>query len=104
MVSCLSLFQDADSNEDYPLSLHDGLPIYDSLSRAVIQWPGQRFSANGAPSGASSRSEEHTSELQSLAYPVCRLLLEKTKQKNRASTQSRLLAQLQHGAAACARR
>src|SRR2546425_4725545 len=29
----------------------------------------------------SSRSEEHTSELQSLAYLVCRLLLEKKKQK-----------------------
>src|SRR3989441_8458638 len=30
-----------------------------------------------------SRSEEHTSELQSLAYLVCRLLLEKKKKKNR---------------------
>src|SRR2546425_8848908 len=29
------------------------------------------------------RSEEHTSELQSLAYLVCRLLLEKKKTKNR---------------------
>src|SRR2546425_9586692 len=29
----------------------------------------------------SSRSEEHTSELQSLAYLVCRLLLEKKKKK-----------------------
>src|SRR3989441_9594477 len=29
------------------------------------------------------RSEEHTSELQSLAYLVCRLLLEKKKKKNR---------------------
>src|SRR2546425_8996268 len=29
---------------------------------------------------ASARSEEHTSELQSLAYLVCRLLLEKKKQ------------------------
>src|SRR2546425_6124481 len=29
-----------------------------------------------------SRSEEHTSELQSLAYLVCRLLLEKKKKKN----------------------
>src|SRR2546425_11237397 len=32
---------------------------------------------------AYSRSEEHTSELQSLAYLVCRLLLEKKKKKNR---------------------
>src|SRR2546425_6057728 len=30
----------------------------------------------------SGRSEEHTSELQSLAYLVCRLLLEKKKKKN----------------------
>src|SRR2546425_7403093 len=30
----------------------------------------------------SLRSEEHTSELQSLAYLVCRLLLEKKKNKN----------------------
>src|SRR5687767_15184771 len=32
-----------------------------------------------ARGGYSSRSEEHTSELQSLAYLVCRLLLEKKK-------------------------
>src|SRR3989441_3063998 len=30
---------------------------------------------------AEERSEEHTSELQSLAYLVCRLLLEKKKKK-----------------------
>src|SRR3712207_7718282 len=36
------------------------------------------------------RSEEHTSELQSRQYLVCRLLLEKTKMRNagRASDQS----------------
>src|SRR2546425_9544508 len=33
------------------------------------------------PLFASARSEEHTSELQSLAYLVCRLLLEKKKKK-----------------------
>src|SRR2546425_3829113 len=32
-----------------------------------------------------SRSEEHTSELQSLAYLVCRLLLEKKKEKDRGA-------------------
>src|SRR5687767_15323227 len=37
---------------------------------------GQRSECNGQP-GRCSRSEEHTSELQSLAYLVCRLLLEK---------------------------
>src|SRR3989441_3909262 len=31
------------------------------------------------------RSEEHTSELQSLAYLVCRLLLEKKKKKKRTT-------------------
>src|SRR3989441_6262305 len=36
--------------------------------------------ATRAPS-RSNRSEEHTSELQSLAYLVCRLLLEKKKNK-----------------------
>src|SRR5687767_15552800 len=35
---------------------------------------------------APSRSEEHTSELQSLAYLVCRLLLEKKKKKKTPST------------------
>src|SRR2546425_8595718 len=34
---------------------------------------------------ASGRSEEHTSELQSLAYLVCRLLLEKKKKNNNIS-------------------
>src|SRR2546425_8220221 len=32
------------------------------------------------------RSEEHTSELQSLAYLVCRLLLEKKKRRSRSAT------------------
>src|SRR3712207_7892131 len=36
------------------------------------------YTAVGTPSGA-SRSEEHTSELQSRQYLVCRLLLEKKK-------------------------
>src|SRR3989441_6734691 len=40
---------------------------------------------------AKARSEEHTSELQSLAYLVCRLLLEKKKKKNNSvSTHARL--------------
>src|SRR2546425_6077553 len=43
---------------------------------------GSRFSSSDSPSRAGPaprRSEEHTSELQSLAYLVCRLLLEKKK-------------------------
>src|SRR2546425_5317232 len=40
------------------------------------------------------RSEEHTSELQSLAYLVCRLLLEKKKQKeiNRSNENTAILS------------
>src|SRR3989441_5756659 len=37
-----------------------------------------------------SRSEEHTSELQSLAYLVCRLLLEKKKKENKTKRRSHL--------------
>src|SRR2546425_2459708 len=40
-----------------------------------------RLPAGPLPWAGSSRSEEHTSELQSLAYLVCRLLLEKKKQR-----------------------
>src|SRR3989441_8930547 len=45
------------------------------------------------PSGIVMRSEEHTSELQSLAYLVCRLLLEKKKKNSHGSlhTESNLL-------------
>src|SRR2546423_9684844 len=38
---------------------------------------------------AEQRSEEHTSELQSLAYLVCRLLLEKKKKKKREAHQAK---------------
>src|SRR5687767_13684995 len=53
----------------------------------------RRRSASRAPVEPSwkpyrrSRSEEHTSELQSLAYLVCRLLLEKKKKKKRYNNQ-----------------
>src|SRR5687767_15997162 len=49
--------------------------------------PAKRRASQAAPrcrvarTGAAPRSEEHTSELQSLAYLVCRLLLEKKKRK-----------------------
>src|SRR2546425_7597677 len=42
--------------------------------RVLVDLPGQLH-------GIAVRSEEHTSELQSLAYLVCRLLLEKKKDK-----------------------
>src|SRR2546425_6948162 len=83
-------FNDTATTEIYTLSLHDALPIcgntsdsdliecinYATSKRANIinaSWGGGPFS---------ERSEEHTSELQSLAYLVCRLLLEKKKISN----------------------
>src|SRR2546425_8016172 len=44
---------------------------------------GRRRAGPGVHAGHLRRSEEHTSELQSLAYLVCRLLLEKKKKKNK---------------------
>src|SRR3712207_7686686 len=41
-----------------------------------------------AAAGGGVRSEEHTSELQSRQYLVCRLLLEKKKVRRRVSTRS----------------
>src|SRR2546423_11076417 len=56
---------------------------------------GLRISVGGdVPDGElhlGSRSEEHTSELQSLAYLVCRLLLEKKKKKHLLCSHSSLL-------------
>src|SRR2546425_6304601 len=50
--------------------------------RAVAERP-ERVEERHDPGGGDElhRSEEHTSELQSLAYLVCRLLLEKKKKK-----------------------
>src|SRR5687767_15555230 len=48
--------------------------------------PQQRALDAMAPTSRESRSEEHTSELQSLAYLVCRLLLEKKKKKKKKTT------------------
>src|SRR3712207_8695202 len=42
----------------------------------------QKQIAAGRPVAPTSRSEEHTSELQSRQYLVCRLLLEKKKNTN----------------------
>src|SRR5947209_20308294 len=46
----------------------------------------QRASRAAAEAVGAPRSEEHTSELQSRQYLVCRLLLEKKKNKNRNTT------------------
>src|SRR3712207_7362345 len=90
---------DTATTEIYTLSLHDALPICrparaarrgrgppraHEAQRARAQLhgdlPGLRGSRPGAPDAAGHRrSEEHTSELQSRQYLVCRLLLERTK-------------------------
>src|SRR5712672_4491181 len=54
-----------------------------SPARSATGWSNR--SPGRARSGRRCRSEEHTSELQSLAYLVCRLLLEKKKTNNRRS-------------------
>src|SRR2546425_1765406 len=56
-----------------------GLPHPTTERSSEISAPLSRKAS--APSFAAARSEEHTSELQSLAYLVCRLLLEKKKKK-----------------------
>src|SRR5687767_4486070 len=50
----------------------------------VVQGPGE----NAGAVDIGDRSEEHTSELQSLAYLVCRLLLEKKKKKQQRTLES----------------
>src|SRR3712207_8334671 len=91
-------FNDTATTEIYTLSLHDALPISRGLTIAEI---GLLFMVHGivimalelptggladvlgrrpvVVAGALLRSEEHTSELQSRQYIVCRLLLEKKK-------------------------
>src|SRR3712207_7559351 len=100
-------FNDTATTEIYTLSLHDALPIYVLRADGVLR-PADRVdprrrplaaAVRGDPLGdleervllhpaglgdhlggvAGERSEEHTSELQSRQYLVCRLLLEKKK-------------------------
>src|SRR2546423_9940625 len=83
-------FNDTATTEIYTLSLHDALPISNPTAtnrlfrnaRSTRRWSPTRSSepsAGWSPKASMPRSEEHTSELQSLAYLVCRLLLEKKK-------------------------
>src|SRR5947209_9960057 len=71
-------FNNAATTEIYTLSLHDALPI-STYAGAMAGRRRTNISSSSTPM-RSSRSEEHTSELQSRQYLVCRLLLEK---KNR---------------------
>src|SRR5437870_8580986 len=68
----------------YTLSLHDALPISRIASAMVSEGCGSssvivRPSTRHLPPSPDTRSEEHTSELQSRGHLVCRLLLEKKK-------------------------
>src|SRR3712207_7767548 len=93
-------FNDTATTEIYTLSLHDALPIWhpSPKARSLRRRRGRaRGPAPEAPRSAAelnsiqrdaTRSEEHTSELQSRQYLVCRLLLEK-KKKNPTSSLSR---------------
>src|SRR2546426_825859 len=97
-LSISFFFNDTATTEIYPLSLHDALPICARRAHATRRRPagrarpaprrsrgprprGPRPRTRGARGGAGgrSRSEEHTSELQSPCNLVCRLLLEKKK-------------------------
>src|SRR3712207_8569771 len=91
-------FNDTATTEIYTLSLHDALPIcgisaLGDYTRRLDRIAGRKdidlgekltLSATAAkdvfaPLVREGRSEEHTSELQSRQYLVCRLLLEKKK-------------------------
>src|SRR5436853_6982505 len=81
-------FNDPPTTEIYTLSLHDALPICGtrpfkptSFARTPSAPASGSTFFSSAPSEGSPwvRSEEHTSELQSLRQLVCRLLLEKKK-------------------------
>src|SRR3712207_9373168 len=100
MYYCLFFFNDTATTEIYTLSLHDALPILVSMGAtlafplvardllsASLMWglAGVGFAGAYMPGLKALtdrlRSEEHTSELQSRQYLVCRLLLEKKKQE-----------------------
>src|SRR5690349_23944694 len=86
-------FNDTATTQIYTLSLHDALPIFTPLSNQTVTR--RRTSSNPSLLSASrpkprqsiSRSEEHTSELQSRRDLVCRLLLEKKKKKKKIKKQ-----------------
>src|SRR2546429_9824264 len=82
-------FNDTATTEIYTLSLHDALPI--SAAARNLSGAGRRTRlfrsvnnlslalSRSTPGSLATRSEEHTSELQSRLHLVCRLLLEKKK-------------------------
>src|SRR2546425_5092991 len=77
-------FNDTATTEIYTLSLHDALPI--CFYPLWYEPDRGRQSRQNRQARSINRSEEHTSELQSLAYLVCRLLLEKKKKNKKNKT------------------
>src|SRR3712207_8873366 len=84
-------FNDTATTEIYTLSLHDALPIWIVVNNSILMVEFvEELRSEGMPAqqavveagAVRIRSEEHTSELQSRQYLVCRLLLEK-KKKNK---------------------
>src|SRR5205807_9662112 len=90
-------FNDTATTEISTLSLHDALPISAAAAAAPCPWRRRRCSPPcGTPAAPGrrarstpTRSEEHTSELQSPCNLVCRLLLEKKKNKSHIPTRPR---------------
>src|SRR2546425_7991579 len=92
LIIVFFFFNDTATTEIYTLSLHDALPICrytehdahlastDPLNFTDTKSYRDRLKQAEKSTGL-KRSEEHTSELQSLAYLVCRLLLEKKKKE-----------------------
>src|SRR4029078_13746279 len=72
-LATVFFFNDTATTEIYTLSLHDALPISDYKRMMVHLKKGETIERDQLL----LRSEEHTSALQSIAYLVCRLLLEK---------------------------
>src|SRR3712207_7060193 len=98
-INIFFFFNDTATTEIYTLSLHDALPILvgSIIGVVILSLIQSIVSFSPAPSSWQTlinglivvaalagpglfRSEEHTSELQSRQYLVCRLLLEKKKQ------------------------
>src|SRR5438093_3858230 len=101
---CIFSFHDTATTQIYTLSLHDALPISPAppelrqTSDGSLPAPGAELPnlfKNGVPVQElaairlreAERSEEHTSELQSLTNLVCRLLLEKKKKHTKSRVQ-----------------
>src|SRR5437667_2935822 len=87
-------FNDTATTEIYTLSLHDALPISPRSARPLrrlesrFDYGFHRRRAWWSNHRNDTRSEEHTSELQSHHDLVCRLLLEKKKKKQNKKKKS----------------